>query len=106
MELYLIADIFRLPVHSNFSSENIFQMQNFNKTNELFTYLGFMACQDHFTHFEPSQVIGGVKTGDPGENHLSHMWPEPGSNPKLWGDEWFRALKINILNHSAMGSTS
>ena len=34
---------------------------------------------------------------------LSHVWPELGSNPQGWDDERFRALKINILNHSAMG---
>ena len=26
-----------------------------------------MACQDYFTHFEPSQLEGGAKTGDPQE---------------------------------------
>ena len=52
---------------------------------------------------------GGVKTGYPREkttDHpqaelgLSHMWPELGSNPQRWDDEWFRALKISGLNHS------
>ena len=47
-----------------------------------------MACQDYFTHFEPSQSLGGAKTGDPREkppDHpqaqlgLSHMWPEQGT---------------------------
>ena len=48
-----------------------------------------MACQDYFTHFEPSQSLGGAKMGDPWEkpekNHpqaelgLSHMWSELGS---------------------------
>ena len=33
-------------------------------TSELF-YLGFTTCQDNFTHFEPSQSLGGAKTGDP-----------------------------------------
>ena len=28
-------------------------------------YLGFMACQDYFTHFEQSQSQGGAKIGDP-----------------------------------------
>ena len=27
-----------------------------------------MACQDYFTHFEPSQSLGRVKKGDPREN--------------------------------------
>ena len=35
---------------------------------------------------------------------LSHMWPKLGSNPQWWDDEWFRVLKISILNHSAMGA--
>ena len=32
---------------------------------------------------------------------LSHIWPEVGSNPQWWDDEWFRALKISNLNHLA-----
>ena len=35
---------------------------------------------------------------------LSHMWPELGSNPQRWDVEWFRALKISIINHSATGA--
>ena len=35
------------------------------------------ACQDYFTHFEPSQLLGGAKTGDPREkppdHHQAHM---------------------------------
>ena len=70
----------------------------------IYFYLGFTACQDYFTHFEPSQSVGGAKTGDPREktpDHpqaelgLSHMWSELGSNPQRW-DELFWALKINI----------
>ena len=34
----------------------------------LFFDLGFTACQDYFTHFEPSQSLGGSNTGDPREN--------------------------------------
>ena len=50
----------------------------------------FTALQDYFTNFEPSQSLGGAKTGDPREkpyDHpqaelgLSHKWPERGSNP-------------------------
>ena len=49
-----------------------------------------LARQDYFTHFEPSQSLGGAKTGDPREKppghpqaelDLSHMRPELGSNP-------------------------
>ena len=29
-----------------------------------FFYLGFTARQDYFTHFEPSQSLGGAKMGD------------------------------------------
>ena len=36
-------------------------------------YLGFMACQGYFTHFEPSQSVGGVKTGDPREKSLTFL---------------------------------
>ena len=39
-----------------------------------FFYLGFTARQDYFTHFEPSQSLGGAKTGGPREKHLTtHM---------------------------------
>ena len=37
-----------------------------------FFYLGFTACQGYFTHFEPSQSLGGTKTGDPREKNT---WP-------------------------------
>ena len=76
-------------------------------------YLDFTACQDNSIHFEPSQSLGGVKTGDPQEkprDHpqaelgLSHMWPELGWNPQQWDDEQFRALKISRLNHPATGA--
>ena len=51
------------------------------------------------------------KTGAPQEkqpDHLQaelslfHMRPKLGSNPQQWDDERLRALKISILNHSAM----
>ena len=32
--------------------------------------LGFTACQDYFTHFEPSQSLRATKTGDPGEKNI------------------------------------
>ena len=35
---------------------------------------------------------------------LSHMWPELGSNPQLWNEERFRALKISVFNHSTPGA--
>ena len=69
-----------------------------------------MACQDYFTHFEPSQSLGGAKMGDPWEkpekNHpqaelgLSHMI-RARLGPEQWDDEHFRVLKISILNHSS-----
>ena len=62
-------------------------------SNEVFFCFcfGFTARQDYFTHFEPSQLLGGAKMGDPQEkppDHpqaelgLSHMWLELGSNPQ------------------------
>ena len=54
-----------------------------------------MARQDYFTHFEPSQSLGGAKTGDPWEKPPDHLqkelglskrWPELGLNPQLWDD--------------------
>ena len=47
-----------------------------------FFYLGLTARQAYFTHFQPSQLLGGAKTGDPrqktpddpqAELGLSHM---------------------------------
>ena len=74
-----------------------------------------MACQDYFTHFEPSQSLGGAKTGDPRKKNPGHPQaelglsqvtrPERGSNPQWWDDERFRVLKISGLNHSATGVT-
>ena len=61
----------------------------------VFFYLGFMACQDYFTHFVPSQSLGGAKMADSRENppghpqtelSLSHMWPELDSNPQQWDE--------------------
>ena len=44
--------------------------------------LGFTACQDYFTHFEPSQSVGGAKTGDsranPREKQPGHPQAELG----------------------------
>ena len=34
-------------------------------TNIFFFDLGFTAHQEYFTHFEPSQSLGGAKMGDP-----------------------------------------
>ena len=36
-----------------------------------FYYLALTARQDYFTHFELSHSLGGVKMGDPRENHLT-----------------------------------
>ena len=35
----------------------------------VFVGVEVMACQDYFTHFEPSQLVGGVKTGDSQEKN-------------------------------------
>ena len=84
-----------------------------NERNYFFFYLGFTARQDNFTNFEPSQLLGGAKTGQPGEKPhehpqaelgLSHICSELGSNPQRWDDERFRALKISGLNHSVTGA--
>ena len=67
----------------------------------IFFWFGF---QDYFTHFEPSQLLGGSKMGwDPREKPLdhpqaelgsSHMWPQLGSNLQRWEDEQSTVLKI------------
>ena len=41
-------------------------------------YMGFTARQDYFTHFEPSQPLGGAKTGDPREKPPDHPQAELG----------------------------
>ena len=77
----------------------------------LLFYSDFTARQYYFTHFKPSQSWGGAKTGDRREKQsdfpqaelgLSHMWSQLGSNPERWDNKRFRALKISVLNHSAM----
>ena len=35
-----------------------------------FFFFSFMANQDYFTPFEPSQLVGKIKTGDRWEKHL------------------------------------
>ena len=35
-----------------------------------FFFFSFMAHQDYFTPFDPSQLVGKTKTGDPWEKHL------------------------------------
>ena len=37
--------------------------------------LGFKARQDYFTHFEPSQLLGGAKTGNPRESVSISLLP-------------------------------
>ena len=69
-----------------------------------FFYLDFMAHQDYLTHLGPKQSLGGANMGDPREKPPDHMWPKLGSNPQWWDDKRFRALKISILNHLAMGA--
>ena len=39
-------------------------------------YLGFTDRQDYFTHFEPSQSVGGAKTGEPREKLPDHPQAE------------------------------
>ena len=43
-------------------------------------YFGFSAHQDYFTHFEPSQSLSGVTTGDPQEKTPDHSQAELGSS--------------------------
>ena len=45
--------------------------------------LCFTACQDYFTHFEQSQSLGGVKTGDPREKPPDHPQAELGLSDYL-----------------------
>ena len=42
----------------------------------LYFDLGFMAHQDYFTHFEPSQSLDGAKTGNPREKTPDHLQAE------------------------------
>ena len=71
---------------------------------DFFFYLGFMANQDFFTHFDLSQSLGGAKMRDPWENTpdhpqaelgLSHMWPEVAVR---WSDLG-RVLNFSITLH-------
>ena len=44
----------------------------------LLCYFGLTTRQVYFTHFEPSQLVGGVKTGDPQEKPPDHPQAELG----------------------------
>ena len=44
----------------------------------LFWEMGVTAHQDYFTHFEPSQSLGGAKMGDPREKPHDHLQAEFG----------------------------
>ena len=48
-----------------------FKMPECMDCHPLFFYLGLMARQDYFTHFERSQTLGGAKMGDPRKKHLT-----------------------------------
>ena len=81
----------------------------------VFFHLGFKwlsrGHQDYFTHFEPSQLEGGAKTGDPQEKPPDHLLTEFDSGlPCNPGEAWthsgemtsdLRALKIS---HQPLGS--
>ena len=54
--------------HSVAGMHNIFNYLH----SFFFFYLGFMARQDYFTHFEPSQSQGRAKMGDPREKLHDH----------------------------------
>ena len=58
------------PVHS--VETYIWVAKNPTHLYFIFFYLGFMAHQDYLTHFEPSQSLGGTKTGDPQEKTPDH----------------------------------
>ena len=49
-----------------------------NYNHFIFLNLGFMACQDYFTHFEQSQYLGGAKAGDLREKSPAQMQAEIG----------------------------
>ena len=47
--------------------------------------LGFTACQDYFTHFEPSQSLRATKKGDPGKKNIWQPGPLGQSDaPSYW----------------------
>ena len=48
------------------------------KSKVFFFHLGFTTHQDYFTHFEPSQSLGGAKMGDPREKLPDHPQAELG----------------------------
>ena len=64
--------------------------------------------------FQPSQSLGGVKTGDPREKpphqpqaeFVLLTWSQIRSSPQRWNDKWFRVLKISSLNHATMGAAA
>ena len=69
--------IFRLDVDRKRVKNNKTLGRSFSLVSlELFFYLGFTARQDYFTQFEPSQSLGGAKTGDPQEKPSNHPQAE------------------------------
>ena len=77
----------------------------FGRWLDTFVYLGFMAHQDYFTHFELSRSLGWSKTGHPREKTPDHPQAELVTRSRLEPTavryERFRALKISGLNPSA-----
>ena len=54
---------------------------------------GYTARQDYFTHFEPSQSVGGAKTGDP-----LLVWKKSDENNKEKVETSFSTFKLNCLD--------
>ena len=63
---------------------------------------GVTARQDYFTYFEPSQSLGGAKTGNPRENPSDHPQAELGLSHMVFqyikGDH-FTLSSIQITSH-------
>ena len=48
------------------------------KLNETIVFCFYLVLKDDFTHFEPSQSLGGAKDGDPPEKPSDHPQAEHG----------------------------
>ena len=64
-------------------------------------YFGFTAHQNYFTHFEPSQSLGGAKTGGPREKLPDHLQAELGLSHETWA-----RLESTAMRWRAIWSTN
>ena len=87
------------------------ELQVFGSQNIFLFWFGFYGPSRLFHSFWTESIGRGDENG---RSSRKTTWPPASrtwlvsldSKPQQWDDERFRALKMSILNHSAMGATS